>query len=295
MVVAVVETGGVGAAADRLNIAKSAISWRLAELESRLGAQLFARTTRQVTPTEAGRAFYDRAVRILADVDEAEQMVGRAGGELVGSIRLSAPTSFGLTTLAPHLIAFQCRHPRIRLDIDLDDRRVDLIEEGIDLALRIGELQDSSLIARRLLPIDSIVCASPDYLDRHGRPKHPQELLDHVLLGYGNIAQPDRLAYHAPDGSRGAVRVPLRMTATNGDMLREAAIAGLGVVREPRFIFGPALADGRLEQILPEYDWGLVNLHAVYPPTRHLSVRVRALIDFLADRLTRPSENTTDT
>lgn len=281
---AVVETGSFTAAADRLGIAKSAASRRLSALEERLGVQLMRRTTRQLNLTDTGRAFYESSARILADLDEAESSVLQEHGELSGNLRVALPLTFGVRHMGDIIAGFQARHPRIRFDLDLNDRRVDLIEEGMDLALRIGYLRDSSLIARRLFDARTVVCAAPAYLEEHGRPGKPEELADHDCLVYGNLAEPGRWVYSDKDGKRRHIDVRVAMTASNGDFINSVAVKGMGIVNQPTFIAGEKICSGELVPILTDVDWPVTPAWAVYPPTRHLSFRVRAFIDFLVEQ-----------
>jgi len=281
--VRVVDAGSISGAADRLNLAKSAVSRRLAELERRLGVRLLNRTTRRLSLTAAGGAFYDRCAGILADVADAEQTVADADAELSGQLRLAAPLSFGIGHLGAAINDFMRQHPGVTFDLDLNDRQIDLVEEGYDLGIRITNLADSSLRARRLARIRSVVCASPDYWDEHGRPTHPQDLKRHTALRYSN-ARRRGWSWTAPDGSRGSVTVPVAMTANNGEFLVQTAAGGFGVVQTPVFIAYQRIESGTLEPVLTDYRWGDIGAYAVYPPTRHLSRRVRVFIDFLAER-----------
>jgi DNA-binding transcriptional LysR family regulator len=281
--VRVVEAGSISAAAEHMGIAKSAVSRRISELEERLGVQLFRRTTRRLNLTDTGRSLYERCVNILADVDEAEQAVSREHGTLRGRLRVALPLSFGLLQLGPAITAFLQAHPEVEFDLDFNDRQVDLLAEGFDLALRIGDLADSTLIARRLASIRSCVCASPAYLERAGTPAHPGELAQHACLTYSLVPEPQVWRYTAADGKRGSVRVGSRLQANNGDFLHRAALEGQGIVLQPLFIVQRSLEEGRLVSLLSEYEWPTTSAHALYPHTRHLSQRVRAFIDFLAD------------
>lgn len=283
--VQVVDSGSLSAAAERMNLAKSAVSRRLSELEARLGAQLLNRTTRRLHLTDTGQAYYQRCVAILADLAEAENAVSQAHGALRGRLRIALPHAFGLLHVAPLMLEFMARHPEVELDLDFNDRQIDLMHEGFDLAIRIANLPDSSLIARRLAPIRSLLSASPDYLARHGVPATARELAQHVLLGYSNLANPGQLSYHAPDGLPGNVRVPVRLLANNGAFLVRAAIAGEGLILHPTFYLCDALRAGQLVPVLADHAWPEYSAYAVYPPTRHLTRRVRAFIDFLAERL----------
>ncbi|MGD2082913.1 MAG: LysR family transcriptional regulator [Chromatiales bacterium] len=280
----VVEAGSISGAAERLGVGKSAVSRRLADLEERLGVQLFRRTTRRLDLTDTGRSFYERCLRILEDVDEAEAAVSEAHGTLRGRLRVAVPLSFGINHLVPAFADFMAAHPELVLDLDFNDRQMDLLAEGFDAAVRIADLADSSLIARRIAPIGHLVCASPAYLARHGTPETPEALADHPCLVYGNAPTPGLWSWTEASGQRRSVRVRPVLQANNGDCLREAAEAGLGIAMEPSFILYRAIEAGRLRPILTGYDWPRLAAHVVYPQTRHLSRRVRALVDFLVDR-----------
>ncbi len=282
--VAVVEAGSFTAAADRLNTAKSAISRRVSALEERLGVQLLRRTTRVLNLTETGSSFYEHSARILADLEEAEAAVQQEHGELRGRLRLALPLSFGVRHMCKPIAAFSKLHPKVEFDLDLNDRRVDLIEEGADVALRIGRLTDSSLIARRLFDARTVVCASPHYLSVHGEPQSPADLHDHNCLVYSNLPEPDKWVYLDQQGNRQAVTVIPAMAASSGDFLTNAAAHGMGLVIQPTFIASESIRRGVLVPILTSYEWPTSPAYAVYPPTRHLSYRVRAFIDFLAER-----------
>ena len=281
--VRVVEAGGISAAAAGMGIAKSAVSRRISELEEQLGVQLFRRSTRRMNLTDTGRSLYERCVNILADVEEAEQTVSSEHGTLRGRLRVALPLSFGLSQLGPAINAFLQAHPDLEFDLDFNDRQVDLLAEGFDLALRIGDLEDSSLIARRLADIRSCVCASPEYLRRAGRPRRPGDLAQHACLTYSLVPEPLVWRYRDAAGKRGSVRVSSRLQANNGDFLHRAALEGQGIVLQPLFIVQSSLDEGRLLPLLTEYEWPATSAHALYPHTRHLSQRVRAFIDFLAD------------
>ncbi len=281
--VAVVESGSFTAAAERLDVAKSAISRRLSALEQRLGVQLLRRTTRRLSLTDTGQGYYERCVRILADVDEAESAVRQRHGELHGVLRVALPLTFGIRHMCEPIAAFSRQHPNVTFDLDLNDRRVDLIQEGIDLALRIGHLRDSSLMARRLFGVRSVVCASPGYLEQHGEPETPEQLADHPCLLYANLAEPGRWVCQDADRRRIVVTVREFMRANNGDLLSSVAANGVGITLQPTFIVGDAIKHGELVPILTEYTWPETPGFAVYPPTRHLSYRVRAFIDYLAE------------
>ena len=280
----IVEAGSITAAAERLSLAKSAVSRRLSELEERLGVELFHRTTRKMTLTESGQGFYERSRRILADLEEAENAVSQAHQELSGELRVAAPLSFGVMHLGPAITEFQKLHPAIRFDIDFNDRQIDLIQEGFDVGIRIADLEDSSLIARKLASNSVVVCASPDYLDKHGTPTTPEELIDHHCLTYSYLPNPNQWDFIDMLGQMQTIRVKSSMQSNSGNYLRDAAIAGLGVLRQPTFIAYDEIKKNKLVPILQDYEIPSVNAYAIYPPTRHLSQRVRTFIDFLVER-----------
>jgi DNA-binding transcriptional LysR family regulator len=282
--VAVVEAGSFTAAAERLDSTKSAVSRRVSRLEERLGVQLLRRTTRVLNLTETGQSFYDHSARILADLDEAEAAVQLEHGELRGSLRVALPLSFGVRHMCKPIAAFTKQHPKLHFDLDLNDRRIDLVEEGMDLALRIGHLKDSSLIARKLFEVHTVIAASPHYLKAHGEPRTPEDLRDHDCLVYSNLADPDKWSWKDEKGKQHGVKVNTVLRASSGDFLANAAAHGLGVVIQPTFLASEAIRRGNLVPLLTQYEWPVSPAYAVYPPTRHLSYRVRAFIDFLVER-----------
>lgn len=282
----VVELGSISGAARALRMSPTMATKHIAALEERLGARLLHRTTRKVTPTEIGRTYLQAAERILADLQEAD--AAAAADKLVvrGLLRVNVPVSFGTIAIAPLLSDLAGRHPDLIVDLGLNDRLVDLVEEGWDLAIRIGRLEDSPMIARRLAPCGMAVCASPDYLARHGRPKQIAELGNHRCLGYtlSSRVGPNSWSF----GSHGDIKVPVSgpLRAGNGDALVTAAIAGMGIVYQPTFIVAEAVADGRLEIVeLDHPPFELAHIYAVYPPNQHLPAKVRVFIDFLIERL----------
>ncbi len=282
--VQIVVAGSISGAAEHMDVAKSAVSRRLAELEERLGVQLLRRTTRRLSLTESGRGFYERCVRILADLEEAEQDVLQAHAALRGTLRVALPLSFGLLHLAPAIQDFMRLHPGVEFDLDFNDRQVDLLQEGFDLAIRIAQLPDSSLIARRIAPIRQVVCASPAYFAAHGTPQQPADLAQHLCLAYSNLANPGTWVYRQSDGHNGVVKIPIRLKSTNGDFLVSAALAGQGIVMQPSFFVHQMIASGALMPVLTEFHWPEINAYALYPSTRHLSTRVRVFVDFVAER-----------
>ena len=279
--VALVESRSISKAAERMDIAVSAVSRRLKELESGLGVQIVQRTTRRMHITEAGEKFYRRCGRLLDDLEEAKREANNTATALSGTLKIATPLSFGVAHLSPAVAAFMHLHPQIKIELDMSDRRIDLVEEGLDLAIRIGALEDSSLMARKLASVRHVVCASPDFLNRHGIPSTPQDLSALPALCYGNLSQPDTWHYHDKDSKPGQVKVPMRMRANNGDALVEAAIAGLGVLCEPSFIVHGSVERGVLKPLLTDYQWNPMGIFAVYPQTKHMPTRVRAFIDFL--------------
>ncbi|MEJ2621502.1 MAG: LysR family transcriptional regulator [Candidatus Thiodiazotropha sp.] len=282
--VAVVESGQFTIAAERLGIGKSVISRRVSELEEHLGALLLQRTTRTLSLTDAGREFYPRAVQVLEDLDEAEQSVLRSQQELSGRLRLAAPLSFGLIHLPNALTGFSNLHPRVVLDIDLNDSEVDLVQEGVDLALRIGNLDNSTMVARPLAPINFVLCASPDYLQRLGTPQSLEALAQHKGLCYSNLPEPQKWRFIDPIGRTQTIRIPLQMQSNNGQLLLNAASAGVGICLSPTFIAYQAIQDGRLKAILTDYQIPSVTAYAIYPNRRFIPQRVRALADYLREQ-----------
>lgn len=281
--VRVVETGAFARAAERMDISKSILSRRVARLEEQLGARLLTRTAQGAQPTDIGQAYYGRASNILAELEAAQEVVDDAVTQVSGTIRITAPLSFGSQHLAPALADFAKLHPKVELDVSLSDRTVDMMSGGFDMAVRIGTLTDSSLVARKIAPIRGVVAASPAYLDERGRPERPRDLAGHDLLIYANIPIYEQWRFRV--GNRWEhVRGRARFRADNGDMLREAACAGLGVVVLPSFIAASGIASGKLEVLLRDYPLDEVGLYLVMPPGRASTARIRALIDFLAAR-----------
>ena len=280
----VVEAGSISGAAEQLAVAKSAVSRRLKELEEHLKVELFRRTTRRMNLTDTGEAFYQKATRILEDIHEAEMSVSKAHGTLKGRLKVTLPSSFGNLHMSDAISDFLKLHPHIEFEIDFNDRKVDLIQEGFDLAVRIGELQDSTLIARKLAPISIVTCASPMYLQLWGKPTAPEELKTHHCITYTLVENPKAWYYSNAQGEETKVMVNSRLKSSSGEFLMKAAIEGHGVVNEPTFIIYPAIESGQLVTILNDYTSRQLNAYAVYPQTRHLSQRVRVFVDFLVER-----------
>jgi DNA-binding transcriptional LysR family regulator len=279
----IVEAGSFTAAARGLGLSKPAVSKQLARLEARLGARLLNRTTRRLSLTEAGRLFHQRCVRLLADAAAAEQAVAELAEAPRGTLRIGAPMSFGQLHLAPAIAPFLARYPELRIDLSLDDRVVDLVGEGHDLAIRIAELPPSRLVGRRLAINRRVVCAAPAYLQAHGVPRQPRELAQHQCLNYSYLASGDDWRFRGPAGAE-SVRVAARFTANNGDVLRQAAVDGMGIILSPSFLVGDDLRSGRLVALLDGWQAADTGIWALYPQARQLPRKVRALVDFLVER-----------
>lgn len=279
----IVEAGGISRAADQLGLAKSAVSRRLADLETRLGVRLLNRTTRKSSLTEIGQSYYHRAIKVVDDVAELNAITTDANTSLEGTINLAVPLSFGLRHLSPAIDAFVKKHPELTINIDFSDRQVDLVEEGLDLAFRIADLKDSSLIARKISPIRIMLCASPEYLKKQGTPKSPDDLKNHHLLLY-NMIGTSTWKFTDKKGKQYTVSTNAKMIANNGDFLKDMAIAGQGIASLPTFISWKAIAAGELIPVLTNFKRPQPNAYAVFPQTRYLSQRTRLLIDFLVER-----------
>ena len=279
----VVDAGGISRAAEQLGIAKSAVSRRLVDLETRLGIRLLNRTTRTSSLTEAGRGFYERSIKIVDDISELNALASDSNTCLEGTINLAAPLSFGLSHLAPAIDDFLSLHPELTININFSDRQINLIEEGLDLAVRIADLKDSSLIARKLSPIRTQLCASPEYLKKQGTPETLDDLKHHPLLHY-NLSNTSSWKLTDSQGEQHFIHVKAKINANNGDFLKDMAIAGHGILLIPTFISWKAIANGELVPLLSDYMTPQLNAYAVYPQTRYLSQRTRVLIDFLVER-----------
>ncbi len=279
--VKVVETGSFTKAAERLDMSTTAVSRHVSELERHLHGRLLNRSTRRLSLTDTGRAFYERSVQILADVDEAEALAGAAAARPTGVLKVNMPVSFGIRHLAPLVPDYLARYPEVSLDMSLTDRVVDLVEEGYDLAVRIGRELHTSLVARRVAPARVVPCAAPAYLQRHGTPRVPEDLAGHVCLVYTYTGE--EWQFDGPDG-RHTVRVKGSVRANNGDMLAQAALAGMGIILQPTFLAGDDLASGHLVPLLPGYEAPPFWVYAVYPSRRHVSAKVRTFVDFLVER-----------
>jgi DNA-binding transcriptional LysR family regulator len=287
----VVELGSFARAAERLGLSTSAVSRQVSELESHLETRLLNRTTRRLSLTEAGQAFYEHSVQLLADLEEAEASVRVAAAEPRGTLRITCGVSFGMRYLAPALAEFCERHPQVLLDLDLSDRVVDLVEEGFDLAIRIGQIGSQGMVARRIGWTQLICCASPSYLALHAAPiRTPADLSQHECLSYTNVGIPNTWHFEGKDGGEETpqtVRVQTRHRANNGQLLAALALQGMGVVYTPDFIVAQEVRAGQLVPLLPGYRATRSPIAAVYPSRRHLSAKVRSLVEFLAARYER--------
>ncbi len=280
---AVVENGSFTAAAKALGISKPVVSKQVSLLERHLGVQLLHRTTRRLHLTHAGEVFANYSHRIMSDVREAEQSVLPLQNEPQGQLRISAPESLAMSLLPEVLLSFQQQFPKIELDIHVSGRLVDLVEEGIDVALRVGKLEDSSLIARLLMPCDFHVCASPEYLKKHGKPKHPSELVTHNCLIYSQTSNPDNWLFRDDQGTSISIKVNGNLRSDTGNILMNAALNGNGIFIAPTFMIASALEERRLETVLDQYTPLTTGLYAVYPNTKLVSTKVRAFVDFIVE------------
>jgi DNA-binding transcriptional LysR family regulator len=283
--VATVDAHNFTAAANRLSLSKQFVSRRVMALEEALGVQLLIRNTRKLAVTDLGQEFYERAKRILSEVSEAEQAMSRQRAAPHGLLRVSAPMSFGMMHLSPLVAMFLREYNDVRFDMELSDRTVDVIGEGFDMAIRIGTLADSTLVARKLVDIRMVACCSPGYLRRRGTPAAPADLARHscLLYGHGGAVSWDFVV----DGTVKSVEVHGPLRANNGDLIRDAAVAGLGIVRLPDFIVADALRGGQLVPVLDTFAPVATSVYAVYPQHRQSSVTIRAFVEFLRTHLAK--------
>ena len=280
----VVEHGSFARAAERMDLSTSAVSRHVADLEAHLNTRLLNRTTRRISLTESGHAFYERTLQLLADLEEAEAIAASSTATPRGTIRLSCSINFGVRALAPAIGAFQVRHPEVLFDVAVSDRFVDLVEEGMDLAIRIGDIGNPNLIARRIGEIRLITCASPAYLKQHGTPRRPDELVRHNCLTYEYASARNVWAFRGKDGSDIKVRITGSVHGNNGELLAAIATEGIGICRAPDFTLNPLIRAGKLLPILKNVEPDPYPVYAVYPSRRHLSAKVRAFVDFLTER-----------
>ena len=285
---AVVRAGSFVGGADALGLSKAAVSRHVAELEESLGVRLLHRTTRRLSLTDDGTRFHARAEELLASLEELEAETSSQGGEASGQVRVNAPMSFGNLHLAPLWPRFLAANPKVSLDITLNDRVVDLVDEGYDLAVRIGRLGDSNLVSRKLAATRIVLCAAPDYLARRGAPTHPRELAAHQVFGYAYWSGGDEWKFHGPEGEFG-VSVHPRMRSNSGDTCRAAALEGQGIVLQPDFLVGGDLKRGALVELMPAWRSLEIGIHAVYPTRKHLPMKTRLLVDFLVEAFRAPA------
>ncbi|OGA71371.1 MAG: LysR family transcriptional regulator [Betaproteobacteria bacterium RIFCSPLOWO2_12_FULL_67_28] len=286
--VKVVEQGSFARAAGRLGISTSACSRQIADLERHLDARLLHRTTRRLSLTESGQSFHERCVQLLADLEEAEIAAAASTATPRGTIRLTCSINFGVRHLSPAIGAFLARHPEVRFDVALSDRIVDLVDEGYDMAVRIGGTGGANVVARRLGETRVVCCAAPDYLERHGTPHSPEELAKHRCLTYEYLQSRNLWQFRDRSGRERPVRVSGPLHSNNGDLLAAAAVQGVGIALEPGFIVGADLKAGRLVPLLESYAAPVSPIYAVYASRRYLSAKVRAFVDFLAGRFASP-------
>lgn len=285
--VAVVDAGSFIGAADPLGMSKAAVSRHVSDLEQRLGVRLLQRTTRRLSLTDEGQAFYARSKEALALVDEAETEIRSRSTEASGVVRVNAPHTFGVLHLAPLWGAFMDANPRVSLEVTLSDRVVDLVDEGFDLAIRIATLPNSTLVSRKLASTRVMLCASPAYLARVGTPMRPADLALHQVIAYSYWASRDEWTFTGPDGEV-TVRTHARLYANNGDTCLAAALNGQGIILQPSFLVADDVRAGRLVELMPAYRSIELGIYAVYPTRKQLALKVRRLIDYLAEALHEP-------
>jgi DNA-binding transcriptional LysR family regulator len=281
--VKVAELGSLSAAARALDLSNPSVTRQLADLEGHLNARLFNRSTRRLSLTETGAAYLERCRQLLQDLEEAALAASMSAANPTGTLRINASVSFGVNYLAHALHEYAQRYPNVRLDMSLSDRIVDLVEEGYDVAIRIGRIQDSALIARQIASARTFLCAAPAYLEKHGTPLAPSDLAHHACLTYSYRSTRADWQF-TRNGETHTVRVKGMLDADNGDLLREAAIAGMGIIEQPSFIVGDAIRQKLLVPLLCDYDKEQLTIYAVYPSRKHLSAKVRTFVDYLADR-----------
>ncbi|HYG55445.1 MAG TPA: LysR family transcriptional regulator [Burkholderiales bacterium] len=280
----VVESGSFSGAAAKLGLSTTATSRHVADLETHLQTRLLNRTTRRVSLTESGRAFHERCVQLLADLDDAEQEAQQAARVPRGTIRLTTSVNFGVRHLAPAIADFLAKHGEVRFDLSLADRIVDLVEEGFDLAIRIGAPGSGNVVARKLGETRLVPCASPAYLARRGAPATPEDLAHHNCFTYEYVSPRNVWRFKDVSGKQMEVRVSGNLHSNNGDVLAEVAARGAGIVFEPAFIVGPEVRAGRLVPLLQDFIPLPLPIYAVYPSRKHLSAKVRVFVDFLVER-----------
>lgn len=282
----VVDAGSFVAAAEGLGMSKAAVSRYVSDLEQRLGVRLLHRTTRKLSLTQEGELFLARCREILASIDASEAELSTRTDSASGLLKISVPVSFGIRHLAPLWSEFLAAHPRMSLDVQLADRVIDLVDEGFDLAVRIARLPDSSLVSRKLASTRLVLCASPAYLARRGAPQHPSELPQHEILGYSLLSMGDQWQFQGPEGPV-TVKVRPRIWTNNGDTCVAAALSGTGIQLQPTFLVARELAAGELVEVLPQYRSVELGIYAVYPTRKFVLPKVRALVEYLSDKLAK--------
>lgn len=280
---AVVDKGSFVGAVDALEMSKAAVSRHVNALEERLGVRLLQRTTRRLSLTEEGRVFYQQAREVLALMGEAENAVSSGNHEPAGVLRVNAPVSFGVLHLAPLWTAFLEQNPKIELDISLNDRQVDLVEEGYDVAVRIARLKSSSLVGRRFASTRMRLCAAPSYIKSHAPVEVPQDLTEHRVIAYSNFSSGNEWSFNGPDGEH-KVNTRSVIRCNNGDTCRSIALTAGGILLQPSFMVSEDLRRGDLVELLPEYRSVELGIYAVYPTRKHLASKVRAFINFLVEQ-----------
>ena len=284
----VVDEGSFVGATERLEMSKAAVSRYVSELEGRLSVRLLNRTTRRLSMTPEGEVFYARCKTLLELLGEAESELTSKAGEAQGTVKINVPVTFGNMHLAPLWGAFMERHPKVELDVVLSDRVVDLVDEGFDLAIRIARLPSSTLISRQLATTRMVLCATPRYLRKHGKPKTPADLVDHKVLAYTYLATKDEWEFEGPEG-RVTIKTRPVMYSNSGDTCRAVALSHQGVILQPTFLIGDDLRNGTLVELMPEYRSLELGIYAVYPSRKHMLPKARLLIDYLADAFRKPA------
>jgi len=282
----VVHHGSFSEAAREMRLSRSAVSKHVIDLETELGVQLLNRTTRSASPTDNGRLYYERCLEILADIEEADVAVSHLQATPRGILRVNAPMSFGTLHLGKAMGTFMARYPDLEIRLILSDQQIDTVQEGFDLTIRIASMTDSSLVARRIAPAPRVLCASPAYLKRRGTPKHPNDLRDHDCLSYDYLGTGAQWKLTGTDGDHW-LHVPAKLSTNNAEVLRDAALSGCGIALLPTFIAGAELQTGKLRSVLSGYHAPELSVCALFPPTRHLSMKVRVFIDFLVEQFGR--------
>lgn len=285
---AVVDAGSFVKAADALAMSKAAVSRYVVDMETRLGVRLLHRTTRRLSLTDEGQIFYVRSKELLAELAEAEDEITSRSDAASGLLRINAPFTFGVLHLAPIWGAFRAEHPKVKLDVTLADRLVDLVEEGYDVAIRIANLENSTLISKKLASTRMVLCASPQYLKLHGAPGNPSDLAKHAVISYSYWSTRDEWHFTGPLLESVSVRTNPCIHTNNGDTCRAAALAGQGIILQPSFLVGDDLAAGTLVELMPEFRSLELGIYAVYPTRKHVTPKVRALLDFLANHFSQP-------